>query len=569
VSVVKKLSLGLGLLLTLFALPVAAREPLNDSETPFIAIGKLPDSRVQEKLDKLFYRWQSYELDLPGIERRILQTGSLELQVGGRVFAMDLERNDLRAPGFKRVRQTRSGPVVETPSPIATFKGHLKGDPESIVRLLIQKDLLQGYIRTQDEWIFIDPLLKYAKGLAPSEVVVFDDGDVRPEVASLCGAGELAHRAGGLRLHPQPTPIEPATGFGEKALISAPTLGRADVATEADYEYYLLYGANTNNQIEGVINQVDGIYQADLALTLRITFESVWTVNTDPYTSTDPNTLLGEFTNYWNANRGTVSRDMAHLFTGKDMDGSVIGIAWVNVVCNSPSSAYGVSQDYVYMTKLVAHEMGHNFGANHDDQVSPPGATCNGSGPIMCSFIQASGPNNFSDRSKTDITTHVDGSGSCLDRLSTTYYTILTSQVPDTTLAGTGYEAGNQFSSSQDGYITALRFWKAVNETGTHVGRLWTNGGTQLAQVTFTNETSSGWQEQYLPFRVKITSGTLYWVTYNENSYQSKTGCGLSSPITNGPLTAWTGAYSNANSSGTFPTNSSCSNFFADVYFTY
>jgi hypothetical protein len=97
---------------------------------------------------------------------------------------------------------------------------------------------------------------------------------------------------------------------------------------------------------------------------------------------------------------------------------------------------------------------------------------------------------------------------------------------------------------------------------------LWTNSGQQLASVTFTNETSCGWQEQYLPYRVKITAGTLYWVTYNENAWQSKTGCGLSSPISHGPLTAWGGAYSNANSPGTFPTNGSCSNFFADVYFT-
>jgi hypothetical protein len=186
----------------------------------------------------------------------------------------------------------------------------------------------------------------------------------------------------------------------------------------------------------------------------------------------------------------------------------------------------------------------------------------------MCSVIQGSGTDSFSDRSKTDITSYVNSNNGCLTQLSTTYYTSLTSQTPDTTTAGTGYEAGNRFSSSQNGYITALRFWKASGETGTHTGRLWTNGGTLLASVVFQNETSSGWQEQYLPFRVRISSGTSYWVTYNENSFQSKAACGFSSPITNGPLTASTGAYSNAGSPGTFPTNGSCSNFFADVYFT-
>lgn len=560
----KKPSLAFGLMLVLSALPALSREPLREGETPVVATSNLPDTVVQQKLDRLFYRWDSYELDLPAIERQVRQTGRVELQVGGRLFELELELNDLRAPGFKSVRHTRRGQVQEKPSAVATFKGHLKGDPESTVRLLIMKDFFQGYIRTQDEWVFIDPLLKFEKGSAPSQVVVFDEDDVRPEAGTLCGTGELAHQAHGLGLRSEETPFSSAT---EKALISAPTVGRVDLATEADYEYYLLYGANTNSQILGIINQVDGVYKGELALNLQVVYQSVWTVVGDPYTSTNYNTLLGEFTTYWNNNRGGVARDLAHLFTGKDLDGSVIGVAYLAVLCSSPTSSYGLSQNYSLMTKLVAHEIGHNAAANHDDQVSPPGATCNGFGPIMCSFIQNSGPNLFSDRSKTDITNYVNTYGSCLSRLATTYYTILTSQTPNTNGAGSGYEAGNQFSSSQDGYVTALRFWKAPGETGTHIGKLWTNSGVELARVTFQNETASGWQEQYLPFRVRITAGTLYWVTYNENAWQSKTGCGLSSPITNGPLTAWGGAYSNA-TPHVFPTNGSCSNFFADVYFT-
>ena len=43
-----------------------------------------------------------------------------------------------------------------------------------------------------------------------------------------------------------------------------------------------------------------------------------------------------------------------------------------------------------------------------------------------------------------------------------------------------------------------MRFYKSPGETGTHVGRIWTEGGTQLAQVTFTGETTSGWQTEEL-----------------------------------------------------------------------
>ena len=40
-----------------------------------------------------------------------------------------------------------------------------------------------------------------------------------------------------------------------------------------------------------------------------------------------------------------------------------------------------------------------------------------------------------------------------------------------------------KFRSDDDGYITALRFYKQPNNTGTHVGHLWSSTGQQLAEV--------------------------------------------------------------------------------------
>ena len=51
-----------------------------------------------------------------------------------------------------------------------------------------------------------------------------------------------------------------------------------------------------------------------------------------------------------------------------------------------------------------------------------------------------------------------------------------------------------KFRADSAGTVTGVRFYKAAANTGTHVGALWTAGGTQLAQATFTNETASGWQ---------------------------------------------------------------------------
>src|SRR5258705_372890 len=61
--------------------------------------------------------------------------------------------------------------------------------------------------------------------------------------------------------------------------------------------------------------------------------------------------------------------------------------------------------------------------------------------------------------------------------------TLFTTQVPAQLAQsdGTNYELGTQFRSSATGQITAIRFWKDANESGTHTGRIWSSTGTLLA----------------------------------------------------------------------------------------
>jgi hypothetical protein len=150
---------------------------------------------------------------------------------------------------------------------------------------------------------------------------------------------------------------------------------------------------------------------------------------------------------------------------------------------------------------------------------------------------------------------------------SITCTTIFTTQTPQNNLAGSNFENSTIFTSSVAGKIVAIRFYKAPGEGGTHVGNLWADtGGSPLASVTFTNETSSGWQTQFLPNPVTIAAGTRYRVSYGFNNVLSKTDCGLGTPVSHGPLTTVGSAYSTPN--GTFPNTGSCSNFFADVIFS-
>lgn len=108
-----------------------------------------------------------------------------------------------------------------------------------------------------------------------------------------------------------------------------------------------------------------------------------------------------------------------------------------------------------------------------------------------------------------------------------------------TTADGTPVEVGTVFSVTQNAQVTAIRFYKETGNTGTHRGTLWSAAGQALAQVTFTNETATGWQSAQLSTPVSITPGQTYLVSvFDPNGKFSFTGGYFASNVTRGILTA-------------------------------
>jgi Domain of unknown function (DUF4082)/Bacterial Ig domain/Cadherin-like domain len=75
-------------------------------------------------------------------------------------------------------------------------------------------------------------------------------------------------------------------------------------------------------------------------------------------------------------------------------------------------------------------------------------------------------------------------------------------------------DVGFKFTSTTNGQITGIRFYKGPANTGTHIGDLWSSTGTLLASATFTNETASGWQQVNFSNPVNIAAGTTYIASY-------------------------------------------------------
>ena len=99
-------------------------------------------------------------------------------------------------------------------------------------------------------------------------------------------------------------------------------------------------------------------------------------------------------------------------------------------------------------------------------------------------------------------------------------------------------ELGVKFRATTNGFITGIRYYKPAESTGTHVGSIWSSTGTRLANVTFTGETASGWQQATLPSPVAVTAGTTYIASYFTPTRYAVSSNYFTTATTRGPLTA-------------------------------
>jgi hypothetical protein len=137
-------------------------------------------------------------------------------------------------------------------------------------------------------------------------------------------------------------------------------------------------------------------------------------------------------------------------------------------------------------------------------------------------------------------------------------------------------EIGTKFRSDVSGYVTGIRFYKGTGNGGTHVGHLWTAGGTQLASATFSGESPSGWQQVNLSSPVAINANTTYIASYYAPTghYAGDDGYFATTGVDSPPLHALRNGLDGPNgvyrygTGGGFPTSTYQSeNYWVDVVF--
>jgi hypothetical protein len=180
-----------------------------------------------------------------------------------------------------------------------------------------------------------------------------------------------------------------------------------DLLSEQDGE---LVEANLLAQL----NMVDGLFANQLGVRIAASSVTVFTRHRDePFSrTTDPSTLLQELATWRAGDEQQRTAGLTHLFTGRNLDGRTVGMAYLDTLCSRRFSA-SLSQATAavsFAALITAHEIAHVFGAPHDGDTTSACAT-SPSGFLMAPRIN--GSQDFSACSLAQMAPQVQ-SASCL-----------------------------------------------------------------------------------------------------------------------------------------------------------
>ncbi len=290
--------------------------------------------------------------------------------INGELVTLDLAPHSVRAENYQVLAQRADGSFEEVdPGPIRTLRGTVSEIPGSSVAASLLDDGLHARILLPDGGEFwIEPIATKVRGALRGQHAVYRQEDVI-ETGKKCGNDTTGIRVGGPLLRPQ---IVEGNKAPDSGLESHGSPAVAELANDADVEYFQAHGSVTQvaSDIESITNSMNIQYERDTDITHLITTTIVRTVEPDPYSSINNSVLLNQFRDEWNTNQTGVQRDVAQLFTGKNIAGSVIGTAFtLGAVCNLSDAYEFVQSDFTTSfsckVDLSAHELGHLWNAFH------------------------------------------------------------------------------------------------------------------------------------------------------------------------------------------------------------
>ncbi len=326
---------------------------------------------------------------------------SIRFEALGRGFELELE------PNAGLLAAMRAGNIDGN---IVPYTGRLAGVPGSWASIVIADGIPAGLVFDGRELHAIE---------APGDTLLETDAPVIYRLADVSvGPGVLGCATGGAGTSGAAA-FTAAVGGLQAAMARAPgAVSEMDVGAVGDFEFTSAKGSNAAAAIVTRLNNVDVIFSEQLGIQLNVPVIETFDTDTDPFTATtDPGALLMQVGSYRSSRVEQRTLGLTHLYTGRDLDGSTVGIAYTGSLCDTFYGS-GLSEgngSSTFDSLVAAHEIGHNFGAPHDGVPGPCEAETG-------QFIMAPTLNNseeFSACSIQQMQPHIDAAN-CINPLPST-----------------------------------------------------------------------------------------------------------------------------------------------------
>jgi len=145
---------------------------------------------------------------------------------------------------------------------------------------------------------------------------------------------------------------------------------RIAIAATAEYTAYFGGQSAALTAIENIVSELNQIFEKELSIHFELVSgtSTIFTNSlTDGYSNGNPGAMISQNTLILDSYVGSPNYDIGHVFGTIDNGGS--GLASLGVVNNPSAKGRGVSLSYnpfdPNFVNLVAHEVGHQFGAEH------------------------------------------------------------------------------------------------------------------------------------------------------------------------------------------------------------
>jgi uncharacterized repeat protein (TIGR01451 family) len=342
-----------------------------------------------------------------------------------------LPRPDGRFERFEIVEAPVMAPELAARYPdIKTYVGRGLDDPAATVRVGWSAAGFYAQVLSAHGSYYVDPR---------------QPGDAETHLSYF--ARDVRFAAPGFTCHVAGEAQPPARLSPDIARRAGPTLRSYRVAIATTGEFTTFHGgvAGALNAVVQIVNRLTGIYEVEVGVRLTLVANNDLVIfpnaATDPFTNADSFSMLFQVQPVLDSVIGPQNYDVGHVF-GTDFAPN--GVAFLRAACAPTLKGSGVSlapnpvPDGSWVM-VAAHELGHQFGANHTFNGINGGCGPNrnaatayepGSGTTIMSYSSICGPDNlkglemmdpyFHSISFDEITAHITGAGgSCAVTSST------------------------------------------------------------------------------------------------------------------------------------------------------